>query len=295
MAIFLAILRSLALPLGDVLRRHLSERQYSSLTIIFSINIVGHLVGIAYLLYTDRFSLPDAPFFYIFWAVMVGIAAGALTVNIWALRKTTLFNVQSLAKLTFISGALAGVLVVGESLVLQEWVALGIALLGTMAFVYADIWENAASRTPFAEKGILLMLVSVALGGIGAAFYKLATTHVGDYWTLLTGRFVADYMIWGSIWFIGVLVIHCRNPVTEMRQLLTTKAGLVLALLFPIEPLLHSWLIYELPLTTLMIIGTISIPVSYVWSFYKHKKISMWSTGGSLLIVLSVLCFVTAG
>lgn len=288
MLILLAALNSLIDPYWDVYKKYLSKKGFASLTVICSPNLVEHSIGIIVLLSLGLFVLPTEPYFYFYWFLMVLISAAELTLNMWGLVKSSFFGVRVVGSLTFVVSSISAVLFIGEYLSPLQYIAIGIAVIGVIFFTWP---KDKVFGFKNIDKGIIFVFISVILSGLSLIPYKMATFYTPDFSTFLTGRIVADLISWNLVWLISLLWMK-RSPVTEMKNLLHTKEGLLLLVGASGANLLGSWLIYKMPVTDLSILGTLGIITSYFLSAYKYKdKLTYRMWLGAICIVASIGVF----
>jgi len=290
MITLLAIVYNLTQPYIDLLRKKTAQKKYSSLTILHAPNLLGHPLGIAALFLLGMFVVPTDPVFFLFWFMMIAIASVQLTLNIWGMLETKFFGVQILSKLSFVVSSVAAILIIGEPLSGQRAFALGLATVGVVLFAWPTRTEN--TRLVW-DRGIFFVLVSVVLSGFTTIFYKLATLHTASYSEFLTGRFVGDLIGWTAVWLFASFFIVRRNPFIELGRLIVDKHGGRMILVAAVSTLVGSWLIFKLPVTTISILSTLTIPTAYLigrYSYDDHFTTRMWL--GSLCIVVSVLLFI---
>jgi len=290
MLIFLTIIHNLAQPYWDTLKKYLAKEDISSLTIIHSPNLIGHPIGIVILLASGLFIIPVDIHFYLFWFGMITIAAISLTLHIWGLVESKFFAVQILSKLGFVVSSVAAVLVIGEDLTKLQINALILGVIGISFFA----WPQQLSRSSLVwDRGVIFVIISVILSGFAAVFYKMATFYTPDYATFLSGRFVGDMIGWSFIWIVISIVLLKRNPFNELIRCVKNKSGLILIVGTAASTLLSSWLIYQLPVTTFVMLGTLTIPAAYLFSRFKYKENMtprMWI--GTIFIIGSVGLFI---
>ena len=277
------------LPYWDTLKKKLFQDGISSLTIIHAPTLAGHPIVIAVLLAAGLFVPPPDPYFYVFWFAMVVMAAAALTLNIWGLVESKFFAAQILGKLGFVTSSLGAIFVIGERLLPMQMAALGLAIVGVGFFV----WPQKLSRVDLVwDRGVLFMIASIIFSGLATVFYKLATFHTPNYFTFLSGRLIGDLIGWSLIWIIiSIWPLH-RNPVVELFRCFRTYTGLAMVIGMATSALLLSWLIYQLPVTTFAMLGTLTIPAAYFLSRIKYKEqitVRMWS--GTIFILGSLVLF----
>lgn len=289
MLILLAIIDSLIQPYFDTLKKHLSKQGISSLTILHSPNIIGHPIGIAALFILGLFALPIDIHFYLFWFGMIAIAAVSLTLHIWGLVESKFFAVQILSKLGFISSSLLAVLFIGEELTSLQISALVLGVLGIGFFA----WPKKLSHSNLMwDRGVLFVILSIILSGFADVAYKIATFYTPNYVTFLSGRFVGDMIGWSVVWIIMSIVLLRLNPFRELILSLKNRSGLIMIIGLAISTLLGSWLVYKLPVTTLAMLGTLTIPAAYLFSRFQYQENMtprMWI--GTISIIGSVGLF----
>lgn len=218
----------------------------------------------------------------------MGTGAIALTLNIWGLLKTKFFGVQILGKLGFVTSSVAAICIIGERLTLPQILALALAVIGVILFA----WPKRVAEQRFTwDKGVIYIILSVIMSSFSAVFYKLATHYTTNYTTFLSGRFIADLIGWSAIWIITLLIMK-RNPVSDLARALRMKAGMGMVFGVAASSLISSYLIYKLPVTTLALLGTLTIPSAYFFSQYHYRERltrRMWL--GTVCIVLAVVMF----
>lgn len=289
MLILLAIIDNLLKPYWDILRKKLSLNNISSLTITHSPNIIGHPVGIIVLLILGIFSWPYDYRFFLFWFVMIVIAAMSSILHIWSLTKTKFFGVQIVGRLGFVSSTIFAVLILNEDLNQLKLISLFLGIAGVIVF----IWPKKVKSFKL-DYGLLFAIAATTLGGLAAVFYKMATFYTPDYATFLTGRFIGDIIGWTLVWIIGMLIIK-RDPFLELKKCIYNKSGRLMIVGIAVSTLLTSWLIYKLPISLLAILSTLVFPASYFFSRFKFKEHitkNMWI--GTILIIISVVVFITS-
>ena len=289
MLIVLAAAYNLALPYWDTLKRQLAEKRISSLTINHAPNLVTHPIGITVLIFLGIFSLPADPVFYLAWSGMIVIASFSLVLNIWGLLKTQFFGAQILGRLGFLTSTLVAIVLLDERVSSVQVIALMVAFAAVLLFA----WPKRMKGTSFTwDTGILFILLSLIIGAFSTVLYKLAALHAPSYQTFLTGRFVADLIGWTLIWFIGIATVSRLNPLLELGRCIKAPEGRLMILGVAASSLLSSWLIYELPVVTFAMLGTLTIPSAYLWSRFKYNEaitLRMWA--GTVLSLAAIVLF----
>lgn len=290
MPFLVAALNYLVLPYWDTLKKQLAQNGVSSLTILHAPNLVGHPIGIAILLMFGLFTMPSDATFFLLWFGMIVIASVGQTFNIWGLLETKFFGVQVLNSLGFLVNSVAAVLLLGERLSPIQYAAIALATIGVVCFA----WPQRLTAGTFKwDRGVLFVILFLVLSGFSAVLYKLATFHTSDYSTFLTGRFVGDLIGWTAVWIIGLTLISRRSPASEFVRCVRDPSGQKMIAGLVLSTLVSSWLIYTLPLSTVAMLGTLTIPSAYVYGRFKYNDqltARMWV--GTILIVASVLLFV---
>jgi drug/metabolite transporter (DMT)-like permease len=287
MLIFLSIIDNLLKPYWDTLRKKLAQANVSPLTITHSPNILGHPIGIIILLISGTYVWPQNPKFFLFWFIMIGIAALSSILNIWGLVRTKFFGVQIVGRLGFVTSTIFAVLLLGEQLNQLKIIALVLAVVGVIVFT----WPKNIRSFRF-DYGIFFTVIAVTLGGLAAVFYKMATFYTPDYATFLTGRFMGDLIGWTLVWLVAMVIIK-RNPAAELVKCVNNKSGRLMILGLAASTLLTSWLIYKLPVSLLAMLSTLVFPASYFFSHFKFKeKITRQMWLGTILIIISVVFFI---
>ncbi len=267
MFIILVAINAVIKPYWDTLKKRLASDDISSLTIIQSPNLFGHPIGIAILLACGVFFVPNDFRFFFLWLIMIGIAACSNILAIWGLLKTKFFAVETISSLSFATNSIFAVLILGEHLKYFQVIAIIFALAGLILFA----WPKTISGVLVFDNGVLLIIGSVILGGLASVFYKSAAFHTPNYTTFLSGRFVGDLIGWTIVWLISMIIIK-RNPLSELVKVYTSKYGFGFTLGTTVTTLLSSWLIYQLPVTTMAMLSTLTFPVSYLLSKLKYKE-----------------------
>lgn len=289
MPVLAAILENMLFPYWDSMRKSLTQRGISSLGITIAPNIVGHPVGVITLLALGLFTLPGNPSFYLFWSGVVVIGAVTHILGLWGLRDGSFFAFEVLSKLTFLTTSIAGVIFLGEHLSSVQVFALVLATIGALAFALPHRRPN---RKFVWDKSIAFVILGLLIGSASSVFYKMAATSLGSFTEFVTGRFVADLVLWTAIWLIGVHIFNKRNPITEMEGVLTSKDGSRLAFGAAATNLLSAWIIFHLPISTFAMIGTLGIPIAYLWSHYRYQEKLTWIVGfGTACILIAIFLF----
>ncbi|MDO8552918.1 MAG: hypothetical protein Q7S01_05380 [bacterium] len=290
MPLLVAVLYNLALPYWDTLRKNLAQKGVSSLTILHAPNLIGHPIGIAVLFALGLFAMPSDPTFFLFWFGMIVIASVAQTFNIWGLLETKFFGVQVLNSLGFLVNSIAAVILVGEHLNSIQLIAIALATIGVVCFAWP---QRMAPGTFKWDRGVMFVILYLVLSGFSAALYKLATFHTPDYNTFLTGRFVGDLIGWTIVWVIGLTLISHRSPAAELVRCVSNPSGQKMIAGIILSTLVSSWLIYTLPLSTVAMLGTLTIPSAYLYGRFKYNdKVTTRMWAGTALIVPAVLLFI---
>jgi drug/metabolite transporter (DMT)-like permease len=288
MLIFLAAFNSLLSPYWDTYKKYLSKKGFASLTIICSPNLVEHSMGIIILLSLGLFVLPADPHFYFYWFIMVIISAVELTLNLRGLVKSNFFGVRVVGSLSFVVSSIAAVFFIREHVSLLQYGAIGIAIMGVALFTWP---KGQGMSFKNMDKGIVFVVISVILSGISLIPYKMATFYTPDYSTFLTGRIVGDLVAWNLVWLASLLWVR-RSPIIELKNLVSTKEALTLIAGASGANLLMSWLIYEMPVTDLSILGTLGIVTSYFLSSYKYgDHLTGRMYAGTICILASIGLF----
>jgi drug/metabolite transporter (DMT)-like permease len=274
MPILLAAINSILNPYWDTLKKRLAKDDVSSLTIVHSPNLFGHPIGLLILVMGGRFFIPRDPIFFLCWFMVIGLAACGSIFGIWGLLETKFFAVEIIGSLSFVANSIFAILILKEHLKYAQTFAIILALIGVILFV----WPKKEKTVFTFDRGVLFVILSVILGGLGSVFYKMATFHTPNYATFLTGRFIGDLIGWTTIWLISMAMIK-RNPISELRRVYGKKYGFGLVLGIAITSLLGSWLIYKLPVITMAMLSTLVFPASYFLSQLKYKEkitLKMW-------------------
>jgi drug/metabolite transporter (DMT)-like permease len=289
MFIFLAVIYNAALPYWDSLKKKLAEKRISSLTIIHAPNIVGHPIGILILLCLGLFALPADPIFYLSWFGMVVISSFSLVLNIWGLLKTKFFGVEILSRLGFLANTIVAVLLLGERLTELQIVSLGFATVAILFFT----WPKRTKGTKLVwDTGVFFIILSLIIGAFSTTLYKLAALHTTSYESFLSGRFVTDLIAWTIVWIVGLVFISKLNPLKELKRCLAAPEGRWMAIGLAGANLFGSLLIYELPVVTVSMLGTVAIPSAYLYSRFKYGELittRMWI--GTVLSVIAIILF----
>ncbi len=283
----IVIINSIFGPYWDTLRKRLASNDVSPLTITNSPNLIGHPIGMGILFLSGLYFIPTDPKFFVYWFIMISIAACSSILTIRGLLETNFFAVQVIGSLSFVANSIFAVLILGEHLKLIQILAISLSVIGVVFFV----WPENKKRKLIFDRGILYIILSVLLGGVGSIFYKIATFHTPNYPTFLTGRFIGDLIGWTLVWVISLLVIK-RNPFLELKKVYSNKYGLMLAIGVSVSTLFSSWLIYLLHVTTTAILSTLAFPMSFFLSQSKYKEhitFKMWL--GTALIILALILF----
>jgi len=289
MLIFLSIIDNLLKPYWDTLRKKLAQENVSPLTITHSPNILGHPIGILILLISGLYLWPQDPKFFLFWFLMIAIAALSSILSIWSLMKTKFFSVQIIGRLGFVASTVFAILLLDEQFNYLKIIALVLAVIGVIIFS----WPKNIRSFHF-DYGLLFAIAAVVLGGLASVFYKTATFYTPNYATFLTGRFVGDMIGWTAVWLMAMLIVK-RHPIVELTKCLNNKSGRIMILGVAATTLLTSWLIYKLPVTLLAMLSTLVFPASYFFSHFKYKeRITRQMWVGTILIIISIVFFIAS-
>lgn len=274
------------------LKRDLANSGHSKLTIICLVNFVGHPVILVALLLLNKIELPSSPWFYLSWLGVVVIALIQNSFLILGLIKTNFFGANSLASLSFVTTSLYAVLFLGETLNFHQVIALSMAFVGVMLLVT----PKQHKKKLVWDWGLLFILFSLLIKPFGTIFYKFSALQTATYSELLTGRLVMDLIYYGIIYSLIFSLYFKKSPYLESKKMLRDSVGLKYVIGYNLLTLFNSWLIFKLPVTTLIVLSTISVPVSYFISKKKyieksHPKVVL----ATLLIVVSMVGFVLLG
>jgi len=269
------------------LRRRLAEEKISALTITHAPNLVGHPIGIVILILLGMFVLPTDPMFFLYWFGMIVIAAIVSVFVILGLLETKFFTTQIIGSLGFVSSSICAAIFLGERLNAWAVFALCLAVFGVVLFS----WKKKEEKIFEFDRGMVFTILAVLLGGFSSVLHKLSMFHVSGYSALFTGRFVGDLIGWTVVWLVGMAIIR-RNPVRDLGSLVKKQHGKLYILGIIVTTFIGSYLIYNLPVTTISILGTVAFPVTYFISNYKYKEhITPFMWLGTLCIVSSIILF----
>lgn len=283
----LTILSKASSPYWNTFRRRLAEEKNSPLTITHAPNLIGHPIGLATLAAFGMFIIPTDPLFFIYWFEMILIAAIVSIFIILGLLKTKFFTTQVIGSLGFVSSSICATLFLNEKL--NNWMifSLCLAVLGVILFS----WKGRGEKLLIFDRGMIFTILAVIFGGFSSVLYKLATFHVSGYGALFTGRFIGDLIGWTIVWLVGTMIIH-QNPVKDFGSLIKKPHGQIFTIGVIITTLIDSWLIYNLSVTTIAMLGTITFPVMYLISYFKYKeRITPFMLLGTLCIMSSIVLF----
>lgn len=284
----LAAGHQVALVYLDTLKKKLSQQGFASLTLIHGPNLIGHPILLVALLSFGFFHIPQHLEFFGWWATLTGVSIVQFTLQIWGLVRSSFFAVQALARSSFAVSATMGAIILQENLQPIQWLAIGIALAGSILFV---VPKRRGLRWHW-DSGLVFTLISVLLGGCGAILYKVASSTTSSYFELLSGRIVGDLIGWTAVWFVVLLCMR-RQPVRELIRCLHNPTGAILLFGTASRALLNSWLIFMLPVSTLSMLNALAIPISYFVERYEGKQNRNWKQfAGSGLILLALLLFI---
>jgi drug/metabolite transporter (DMT)-like permease len=268
----------------------LAEGNIAPLTIAHSANLIGHPIGIAILALTGNFLLPKDPAFFLYWVLLVACAAVGSTFAVFALLNTKFFTTQVIGSLGFVTSSVFAVIILGEKFTAGVAVALVVAVAGVILFS----WEKSKGEIFKFDRGMVFTILAVVTGGMGAVLYKLASLHTSGYAELYTGRFVTDMFAWTAAWLISLWILG-RNPARDLQSLLSKGHGWLLVVGTIVTTSIDTFLIYNLPVTTWAMLGTIIFPVTYLISYFKYREritLGMWL--GTFLIITAIIIYLAA-
>lgn len=284
MLIIISLLSRATGPYWSMLRRRLAEERIAPLTIGHASNLLGHPIGITLLAVSGNFLLPNDPMFFLYWSILIAITTVGMIFAVLALVNTKFFTAQILGSLGFVTSSLWASLILHEPLTWSLLVSLLLGVVGVVLFA----WKDKAQAIFKFDKGMIYTLLAVVLGGLAAVVYKLASLHVSGYAEMFTGRFVGDLIAWTAAWLISLWWIK-RNPLLDLKNMLTKKHGQILAWGTVLTTSLDTYLIYNLSVTTLAVVSTIAFPVSYFISYFKYReKITAGMWLGTVCILISI-------
>lgn len=287
MLTLLTILSKASGPYWNMYRRRLAEEKITALTITHAPNLIGHPIGVAILILLGMFVLPTDPLFFLYWFGLIVVAAIISIFIILGLLETKFFTTQIIGSLGFVSSSICAAIFLNEDLNVWAIFSLCLAVVGVIFFS----WQKNEGKIFAFDRGMIFTILAVVLGGFASVLHKLATFHVSSYSALFTGRFVVDLIGWTLIWLIGMLIIR-RNPIKDLTSLVQKPHGKIFIVGIVTTTFIDSWLIYNLPITTIAILGTIAFPVTYFISNYKYKeRITPFMWIGTLCILSSVILF----
>lgn len=290
MLVFLGVLYNLAFPYWESLKKELAQAKVPSMTILHAPSLVTHPIGILALVLLGMFSMPSDPVFYISWFALVLTASLSLVLNIWGMLRTQFFGAQVLSQLGFLTSTIAAILILKEQISPIQITALAVGTIAILLFA----WPKQVRRAHLVwDTGVLYILLSLVTGAFSTILYKTATLHTPSYATFLSGRFVTDFIGWTAVCVFVLVCINRRNPVVELKRLVSMPAGRMVIVGISLSSLLGSFLVYSLPVITFAMLGILTIPSAYLWSRLKYKEsisLRMWA-GTALSLVAVVLFF----
>ncbi len=289
MPIFLTLLNNVAETYLQSLKKDLAKNDFGSALLIASISW-GGLVILAVLFLLGDFHMPHDPAFYLLWFAMALLTSIKFAFFVIGLKNTNFLAANTLPNVAFVTTVIYAALFLREPLSALQLVAVIVAVIGTSLFFS---WKG-FSKIITANKGFLFILFSLFIAPFGSIFYKAAVLHTNSYAQFLTGRLVMDFAYY-TLFFLVVFVFWYRkNPISQSFLLSSSFAGFAYIVGWTLTNLLDSWLIFLLPISLFTMLGTVSIPASYVIGKIKYKeKIKTKDAVGAVLIVGAVLLFLS--
>lgn len=272
----------------ESLKRDLVQIGYKKLSIICIINFVGHPILLAVLIVLGKFRLPSDPLFYLFWFGVVVIALVQFVIYLKGLSQAKFFAANTLYNLQFIVATLYAVLLLREIITTKQIIALFLATVGAVILLFPARTKNRFKW----DKGLILVFVALLIYPLGVIFYKISSQHASTYSIFLSGRLIMD-LVYYSLFYFGVFKFwHKTNPIPELKSILLLPKGLVYVIGLNIATLVESWLIFVMPISWLVVLGTIAIPTGYFLDKIKYKeKVSSRAILAALIIITAIIIF----
>jgi len=279
----------------DSLKRDLSNDGFETIILILSIALISSPVFLLVLLGLGKFHMPVDPTFYLLWFGLTLLTVVEFIMYIWGLTRTRFLAANTFQSLAFVMTTLYAVLILRESIVTLQIVAVAIGLLGAILFFDWKSLLNSRSGESN-NSGLLMVLLSIFLLPFGSIMYKSAALHTSSYEEFLTGRLVMDFVYY-SIFFGGLFIFwYKKNPFPKLASFVSSWTGGVFMIGSALVELVGSYLFFKLPVPLLTILGTISIPSGYFIGHIKYKEhINARYIFGAILIVIAVIVFVGTG
>ncbi len=234
------------------------------------------------------FVIPHDLMFFVYWFLMIAISAIVSIFGILGLLQTKFFTTQVIGSLGFISSSICAAVFLNEPVTHKTIISLALALVGVALFS----WKK-ESKIFSMDRGTVFIILAVILSGFSTVLFKESTFHTSSYQEFLTGRFVGDLIAWTAVWLISLAVLK-RNPVKDLSNLVSQGAGKIYVIGMIVITMLDCFLIYNMTVTSLAILGTISFPVAYIISYFKyHERITAFMWLGTLFIASSIIVYLS--
>ncbi len=232
-------------------------------------NIFGHPVLAIIAALTVGIAFPKNPFFYLTF-VSVGIAA-LIKFYFWmkGYTSSTFSACTAIASSSVLFTSLGAVIFLHESLSFIQWIALVCGTLGLLIITFPTKSELGKIRI---EKGLLLIFIGVLFGAAEQLLYRYSATLVSEYGTFLIGRLVVDYAVYGFVILALVPLLSRTSTKQNFVHFFSQPKSVRFLILNIIVTLVGSYLFFILPLSTFAVIGTMIIPLSFIFGKIKYQE-----------------------
>lgn len=289
MPIFLTALNNIAETYLQSLKKDLAKNDFGSALLIASISWGGlTILGVVFFL--GDFHMPSETAFYLYWFGVAFLTSIKFAFFVRGLKNTNFLAANALPNIAFVTTVIYAALFLHEPLSALQIAAILIAVIGALLFFN---WKD-FSKITATNKGLLFIVFSLIITPFGSIFYKAATLQTSSYTQFLAGRLVMDFTYY-TLFFLLVFVFWYRkNPMSQSVLFSSSFVGVAYIVGWTLTNLLDSWLIFLLPISLFTMLGTVSIPASYVIGKIKYKEqIKTKDIVGAALVVLAVLLFLS--
>ena len=280
----LAALNSSAELFITTLKRDLTKKKVHPLITTSISNVVGHPLILIVLLALWQFVLPGDPRFYISFSLLVFFAMMWFYFTLIGYARS-MFSAATFVHATGVMfTVLGGVVFLGERL---SW-------MQSICVIVTIVWVSVLSlpKKVRVDRGILFVLLGTLFGSIGTLFYRLSATLVPEYHVFLSGRLVVDAGLLSVLLFVLFRKYH-GSVSGGWKHFFSHKNAKEYVIMTVIRSLITSYLIFQLPATTMSMIGTLTLPFSFLLGRMKYREKPKWEVWiGSTLIFIGILVFI---
>ncbi len=253
-------------------------------------HLIGHPILLLIIFAFFSVSLPISLEFYISFIIVILLSLIGFYFLLKGYSKSSFSACTAISSINVILVSLGGVFFLGENLDFIQWILIFSGFIGLLIITYPTRCE--LGKIHF-DSGILLVLIGITFLSIGSLFYRYSATLVPDFSTFLGGRLVTDFFIHIIVLLLVLPLITKKSIKLNFIGFLEQKNSKRFLFLTYFRSLASSFLVFVLPASTLGILGTIAIPLSFILGKIKYKEESIYRIyTGTLIIFISIIFFI---